>query len=437
MLFGVAEDHDSNPIKIGLGKLKARGAKFVSINPCAPATAPSPTNGSASARAPMGCSCWRSSMSCCGPARSTSIISSATPTRTRWSSDDPGAADDGLFAAQTPMAQPLAWDRRHERRGRCRRPTDSARRLPATSRSNGRHCTPVFQLIAERYLDASLLRPTRSPARCGVPAATIRRIAAELAHAAFEQAIELPVALDRLRRAAPRDHARPPGRHARHARHLRPFERLSDLPRHSSVADAAGHHRLPGGFRYKPPYPKPAPPTAKAAGKGWRPSPIRRCRECRSALSPRRRICWSTATAGRCASTRPIPGKRRSPSHGLMHTVIHNAWRGDPYRIDTLFLYMANMAWNSSMNTAGHARDADRHRTRAATTRSPSSSIPTPIFPRPWPMPTWCCPTPPISNATTASACSTGRSAMPTGRPTPSGSRWWRPIATCGRSNRC
>src|SRR5438132_12095627 len=33
MLFGVAEDHDSNPIKIGLGKLKGRGAKVVSINP--------------------------------------------------------------------------------------------------------------------------------------------------------------------------------------------------------------------------------------------------------------------------------------------------------------------------------------------------------------------------------------------------------------------
>src|SRR5690606_35436195 len=33
LLFGVAEDHSSNPIKIGLGKLKARGAKIVSINP--------------------------------------------------------------------------------------------------------------------------------------------------------------------------------------------------------------------------------------------------------------------------------------------------------------------------------------------------------------------------------------------------------------------
>jgi anaerobic selenocysteine-containing dehydrogenase len=33
LLFGVAEDHASNPIKIGIGKLKERGAKVVSINP--------------------------------------------------------------------------------------------------------------------------------------------------------------------------------------------------------------------------------------------------------------------------------------------------------------------------------------------------------------------------------------------------------------------
>ena len=40
-----------------------------------------------------------------------------------------------------------------------------------------------------------------------------------------------------------------------------------------------------------------------------------------------------------------------------MHMVIANAWAGDPYPIDTLFLFMANMAWNSSMNTVEtHAR---------------------------------------------------------------------------------
>ncbi len=33
MLFGCAEDHASNPLKIALGGLKARGVKFVSVNP--------------------------------------------------------------------------------------------------------------------------------------------------------------------------------------------------------------------------------------------------------------------------------------------------------------------------------------------------------------------------------------------------------------------
>src|ERR1700761_5013952 len=33
LMFGVAEDHDSNPIKLGLGKLKGRGAKIVAVNP--------------------------------------------------------------------------------------------------------------------------------------------------------------------------------------------------------------------------------------------------------------------------------------------------------------------------------------------------------------------------------------------------------------------
>ena len=33
MLFGVAEDHDSNPIKMGIGKIKGRGARVIGVNP--------------------------------------------------------------------------------------------------------------------------------------------------------------------------------------------------------------------------------------------------------------------------------------------------------------------------------------------------------------------------------------------------------------------
>lgn len=37
-------------------------------------------------------------------------------------------------------------------------------------------------------------------------------------------------------------------------------------------------------------------------------------------------------------------------AHGLMHMVITNAAKGDPYPVDVLFMYMTNMSWNSSMN---------------------------------------------------------------------------------------
>ena len=60
MLFGVAEDHASNPIKIALGKLKqTRRQGRLRQSRSAPATAPSPTNGSASGPAPTGCSSAR------------------------------------------------------------------------------------------------------------------------------------------------------------------------------------------------------------------------------------------------------------------------------------------------------------------------------------------------------------------------------------------
>ena len=60
-------------------------------------------------------------------------------------------------------------------------------------------------------------------------------------------------------------------------------------------------------------------------------------------------------------------------AHGLMHNVITNAWRGDPYRIDTLLIFMANMAWNSTMNTSEVRKMLnDKHGRETASTRSRS-----------------------------------------------------------------
>ncbi|EQD30306.1 oxidoreductase, molybdopterin-binding protein, partial [mine drainage metagenome] len=36
--------------------------------------------------------------------------------------------------------------------------------------------------------------------------------------------------------------------------------------------------------------------------------------------------------------------------HGLMHMAITRAYEAGPEVIDTLFLFMSNMAWNSAMN---------------------------------------------------------------------------------------
>ena len=55
ILFGVAEDHDSNPLKIGISKLKKRGPALSPSIRCAPAIRRWPTTGSVFAPAPTGC----------------------------------------------------------------------------------------------------------------------------------------------------------------------------------------------------------------------------------------------------------------------------------------------------------------------------------------------------------------------------------------------
>src|SRR5436309_2763060 len=55
---------------------------------------------------------------------------------------------------------------------------------------DGRRAVPVFQLIAERYLDPQYA-PDAVAATCGIPAARIRSLAAEIAEVAFAQEIEM------------------------------------------------------------------------------------------------------------------------------------------------------------------------------------------------------------------------------------------------------
>ncbi len=127
----------------------------------------------------------------------------------------------------------------------------------------------MFQLIAERYLDAAY-SPDAVADTCGVPAATIRRIAAELAHVAFEEAIELPVAwTDWAGRRHETMRGRPVAMHAMRgiSAHSNGFHTCRAL---HLLQVLLGTVDVPGGFRFKAPYPKPTPPRQQARRQGWR-----------------------------------------------------------------------------------------------------------------------------------------------------------------------
>ncbi len=117
----------------------------------------------------------------------------------------------------------------------------------------------------------------------------------------------------------------------------------------------------PGSFRYQPPYPKPVPPANRPG----------RTRKDNGALdaaplgyvhAPDDLVVDADGTPRRI--DKAFSWEYPLAAHGMLQSVIRNAWAGDPYPIDTLFLFMANMGWNSSMNTQADAADALRSRCR-------------------------------------------------------------------------
>src|SRR4029079_10110273 len=133
----------------------------------------------------------------------------------------------------------------------------------------GRRCVPVFQLVADRYMDDSY-SPDAVAAQCGIPADAIRRIAAELAHVAFEQTIELPVAwTDWAGRRHETIKGRPVSMHAMRgiSAHSNGFHSCRAI---HLLQVLLGTVDVPGGFRFKPPYPRAAPPGPKPAAKDAR-----------------------------------------------------------------------------------------------------------------------------------------------------------------------
>ncbi|MEI2453642.1 molybdopterin oxidoreductase family protein [Lysobacter firmicutimachus] len=398
MLWGVAEDHDSNPIKLGLGKLKARGAKIVAVNPVR-------SGYGAIADEWIGIRPGTDGLFAFAlihellKADRIDLEYLVRYANAHWLViRNPGGADDGLFArdeqgralcwASGPHPGPLPQagegegeqpsqshgERLSPQAGpeapRQRLPEESplppagagrgeGRAVPADSIGiapavvgeyrlpDGRRATPAFHLVAERYLDPQYA-PEAVAERCGIPADTIRRIARELAQAAFDDPLRLPIPWTD---AHGREHAdmlgRPVAMHAMRgiSAHSNGFHTCRALHLLQLLLGAVD---TPGSFRYQPPFPKPLPPPNRPGRK----------RQGNGALDaaplgfvhgPEDLVVDENGAPRRIdhAYSWAYP----LSAHGMMHTVIRNAWAGDPYKIDTLMMFMANMSWNSAMNT--------------------------------------------------------------------------------------
>ncbi|MEL6172579.1 MAG: molybdopterin oxidoreductase family protein, partial [Pseudomonadota bacterium] len=111
-----------------------------------------------------------------------------------------------------------------------------------------------------------------------------------------------------------------------------------------------GTVEVPGGFRFKPPYPKPVSAHPKPHC-GYQPGEPLNGPHLGFVQGPEDLALKEDGSPARI--DKAFTWENPMSSHGLMHMVISNAYAGDPYKIDTLFMYMANMSWNSSMNTKG------------------------------------------------------------------------------------
>ncbi len=353
MLFGVAEDHASNPIKIGLGALKSRGAaKVVSVNPVR-------TGYSAVADEWIGIRPGADGLFVLAlvhellRAERIDWDYLARYTNAPWLViDAPGAADDGLFARGT-AGEPLAWDARGERLTDARAPTIAPALAGARALPDGRRARPVFQLIAERYLDP-VWAPERAAERTGIAAGRIRRIARELAEAAFESgvAVETPWT-DWTGRRHERFVGRPVAIHAMRgvSAHANGFQTCRALHLLQVLLGAVDS---PGAYRAAAPFPKPCPGGPPPAGKSTAPETPLDGMPLGMPSGPEDLLVARDGTPLRL--DKAFGWEFPLAAHGAMHLALRNAWAGDPYPIDTLFLYMANMSWNSAMNVPATLR---------------------------------------------------------------------------------
>jgi len=387
VLWGVAEDHSSNPIKIGLDKLKTRGAKFVSVNPVR-------TGYSAIADE------WVPIRPGTDGLLALAIVHELLAnewidhdylvryTNAPWLViDAPGTAEDGLFLRDD-EGKPLVWDQnalsakrmekgvapalhwsgsvplslegrgaRGEGDGASTTDDDATSPLspnPSPTRGEGsQRVRTVFSLILNRYTSTDYAADSVA-AQCGVPAEQIRRLAREMVHVAFNETIELPCRwTDIYGNVHDKVVGRPVAFYAMRgiSAHANGFQTCRAL---HLIQMLLGALDGPGNFRSKAPFPRPIPPAQLPENDpGIINAPDTALSKTPLGFPTRPEELALDASGNPLRLDKAYSWEAPLASHGMMHAVIKNAVEGDPYPIDTLILFMANMAWNSAMNTAG------------------------------------------------------------------------------------
>ena len=355
VMIGTAEDHHSNPMKIELAKFKRNGGRFISINP---------VRTGYSAIADEWVPIKPGTDGALLLALIHEIIKQGLYDRdfiTQYSNAaelvnlNPNDPEYGMFVRfEVPPEEgcfdpqnKLWWDRELNKPISTHTPGADPRLLGEFKLSDGTPVKPSFQLLKERVEQYT---PEWAADITGIPAETIRRLAHEMGITARDEKIELPIAwTDVWENEHKSVTGNPVAFHAMRglAAHSNGFQTIRAL---GILMTILGTIDRPGGFRHKAPFPRPIPPCPKTPTKpedvqpntplngmplGWPADPD---------------DLFVDDKGGPVRLDKGFSWEYPLSVHGLMHNAITNAWRGDPYKIDTLLIFMANMSWNSTMN---------------------------------------------------------------------------------------
>jgi anaerobic selenocysteine-containing dehydrogenase len=360
VMLGTAEDHHSNPMKIALGDFKRRGGRFISINPVrtgysAIADEWIPIRPGTDGALLM--ALLREVIAADLIDREFLKRYTNAPQLVLLTADE----REGLFAYDPAAGPPadgraphnkLVWDTKLQRALRAYPEGIEDGRDPALEGryelADGTRVAPSFQLIKERVESCT---PEWAAQITGIPPERIRKLARELGETAMRHAFELPVAwTDAWGKRHESTTARPVAFHAMRglAAHSNGFHTCRTL---AILMSVLGTIDRPGGFRHKAPYPRHIVPNYRAFSD---PDQIKPNTPLNSAplgfpANPEELAVYPDGSPVRIDHA--FSWEHPLSAHGLMHNVITNATRGDPYRLDTLLIFMANMAWNSTMNT--------------------------------------------------------------------------------------